>query len=99
MKDNHVTSLFQVKIGLRRNFNDSAWISRLQISGQVVSTEVTQKAYQVIKPTESKTLQLLVLTWHSEASGVLFDPHRLVLQMVYTNLTFQELGVRDMKTN
>lgn len=89
MKDNHVVSLFQAKIGLRRNFNDSKWISRLQINGPVVSTEVTQKVYQVIKPTESKMLQLLVLTWHSEASGVLSDPQRLTLQMVYTNLTFQ----------
>lgn len=54
------------------------------------SGQIGQKVYQVIKQRESK-IQLLVLTWHSEASGVLFDPQRLILQMLYKHLTFQEL--------
>lgn len=49
------------------------------------------KAYQVTKQRESNILHLLVLTWHAEASGVLFDPQRLILQMLYKHLTFQEL--------
>lgn len=55
---------------------------------KVLSTEVTWRS--CIDHTESKS-QRLVLTWHSKASGVLFDPQRLILQMLQRNLTFQEL--------
>lgn len=56
MKDNHVRSLLQLKVVLKRNFNASKWICRLQINGQVVKLKVTHLEAISSHQTESKIL-------------------------------------------